>query len=975
MSEKYTPGDVIHGFLLKEKRFVAEINSECLLFSHLKSGARLFKIVNSDPNKTFCIGFKTFPGSDNGVAHILEHSVLNGSGSFPVKSPFDVLLKGSLNTFLNAFTSKDFTMYPVASMNRRDYFNLMHVYLDAVFNPLIYHDSRILKQEGWHYELDSQEDEIRIKGVVYNEMKGSFSNPQRVLWYQVFRHLFPDNIYRWESGGTPEAIPSLTEEQFIAFHKKYYHPENSYIFLYGDADLQRELKFMDEKYLSKFDFTGTIPVLNEQKPFAETRDIVEYYAYLGEDGIENQTFITWNGIAGYNTDLSLTVLLDILCEALVNQESAPVRLALAEAGIGKDVNASSSNFYQHAIQVAVLNANPEDKPGFLRILNETLTKVVARGLDKTEIEGILNRMEFRLREGDDSQKGLMYLNTALPAWFFAEDPFTGLEYEKYLADVKTKIANGFLENLIQRYFLDNPNTLILTLAPSVTLDQERTSVLNQSLTDLKNQLPEEKLAEMSQETRELTEYQQREDSPEALAKIPMLSISDIDRVAPFYKADMQTIAGLPGLVYEQFTNNVLYSSLIFDLGAVPMDRIPYITLLCALAGSMNTEHYSFSELNKLLNINTGGFYLSTRIYLRQWDDETMMPKLVVSSKAMTSRSDKMAGLIAEILANTIYDDPERLKTLLMRHHSQLDAQIKGNGYQVASKRLGSYISRQGYFREITAGLTYYRFITGLIRDFSSKSHEIISTLQWLAENLFTRQNLVYAISGDQKPMMTLAENLFTISGSLPDITPVQYFWDFDLVPKNEGILSASNVQYVLKGANFKRNGYSWSSKMRVLNQVLSTDWLQNRIRVVGGAYGGFSSIAPDGNFILSSYRDPNLRKTLENFNQTPDYLRRFDANESAMTRYILGTISGLDHPLTNAQTFEKAVIRWFAERTEEEFQKERDMILEVTARDIRDYAALTEEVLKQDIHCVYGNAETLKKEASLFLQLIDTSDQ
>ncbi|MCX6269583.1 MAG: insulinase family protein [Bacteroidetes bacterium] len=900
----------------------------------------------------------------------MEHSVLNGSRSFPVKSPFDVLLKGSLSTFLNAFTSKDYTMYPVASMNDKDYFNLMHVYLDAVFNPLIYDDPRILKQEGWHYELTGKDEPLNYTGVVYNEMKGSFSNPQRELWYQVFKHLFPGNAYGYESGGTPEAIPTLTYEDFIAFHQKYYHPENSYIFLYGNADLDKELSFIDSAYLSRFTKTGNLITIEDQPPFPGMKEITSFYPVMEESAIANQTFLTYNFVAGHNTDLALTLALDILCEVLVNQESAPVRLALLEAGIGQDVSASSSNFKQHAVQIAAINANPGDKQKFLEIVTATLRKSAADGLNKEEIEGVINRIEFRLREGDDAHKGLTYLNMALPGWFFSNDPLTGLEYDIPLTEVKRALTTDYLETIILKYFLDNPHTLLLTLEPSATLEKERNTLLEEELAARKSSLNEDAITTLISETKELMAYQQREDSAEALATIPMLEITDIDAKAVFHEANQQNITGIPVLSHEQFTNDVVYVNLFFDLQTVPQELIPYVSLLSHVIGSLNTKNYSFGDLNKALNIHTGGFFTSLRSYLVKSDDNQLMTKFVITSKAMNYKTVKLFELSEEILDHTLFNDAERLKTVLARHHSQLDAQVKGNGYHVASRRLSSYISNNGMFNELTGGLSYHWFITGLLKNFDENSGEIIANLEKVAAMLFTWNNLTVSMTGAKKDQTVFATGLDFLARQLPQGTAAEQVWDFNLDSQNEGLMAASNVQYVIQGYNYKKLGYGWDAKMRVLNQVLSTDWLQTRIRVIGGAYGGFSSISPGGNFTFNSYRDPNLGSTLENFSNTPEYLSGFSADKQTMTRYIIGTISEMDSPLTPSQKGDQAVSMFFSRRTAEEVQHDRFAVLATTSEDIRGFSKMASDVLNQNALCVYGNADRLTADKSLFHSLL-----
>jgi hypothetical protein len=970
MTSTFIPGQIYHGFKLREQRFIEEINAECLYFDHLKSGARLLKIKSDDHNKTFSIGFKTLPESDNGAPHIMEHSVLNGSKSFPVKSPFDVLLKGSLSTFLNAFTSKDFTMYPVASLNDRDYFNLMHVYLDAVFNPLIYDDPKILKQEGWHFELMSKDEPLRYTGVVYNEMKGAFSNPQRELWYQVFRHLFPDNAYGFESGGRPEAIPSLTETEFHQFHQTYYHPDNSYIYLYGNADIDQELKFIDQNYLDHYEKTENTIAINDQPPFGYMRDVTEYYPFLEETETHNHTFLTYNFVAGHNTDLALTFALDILCEVLVNQESAPVRLALAAAGIGQDVSASSSNFMQHAVQIAAINANPEEKQRFLEIVTETLRKVVADGLNKEEIEGVINRIEFRLREGDDAQKGLTYLNMALAGWFFADDPFEGLEYEKPLAEVKKALTTDYLETIISQYFLDNPHTLLLSLEPSTHLEKERSERMEETLRDYQSSLNDHNIENLIIETRELIEHQQREDSPEALASIPMLAISDIDPKAIFYPIDQQIVAGIPVLSFEQFTNDVVYVNLLFDLQVVPQELIPYVALLSTVIGSMDTKKYSFGELNKMLNIHTGGFYTAPRIYLERSDDDRMIPKFTVSSKAMSHKVGKLFELIGEIVTGTIFHDQERLKTILLRHQSQLDSQMKGNGFHVASRRFSSYLSNQGMFRELTGGLSYYWFVNDLLKDFDNLYQQISDNLKLVSTLLFNWKNLTATVSCAKKDMATYSNEIDQMARQLPDGDSRLQNWVFDKVNGNEGIIAASNVQYVVKGYDYKKLGYAWNGKMRVLNQILSTDWLQTRIRVIGGAYGGFSSIAANGMITFNSYRDPNLKATIDNFNETAGYLNSFSADLPSMTRYIIGTIADMDAPLTPSQKADKAFTLFLSKRTPEDLQQERDEVLSTTSDDIRGFEQLVADVIKQGTLCVYGNAERLRSDQELFQTLI-----
>jgi Zn-dependent M16 (insulinase) family peptidase len=543
-AEEYKTGQIYHGFKLLEKRNVKEVNAECLQFEHVQSGARLLKIAANDPNKTFVIAFKTIPESDCGLPHIMEHSVLNGSENFPVKSPFDVLLKGSLHTFMNAMTGKDVTFYPVASMNDKDYFNLMHVYLDAVFKPLLYSDPRILKQEGWHCELMDAESPVVYKGVVYNEMKGAFSSPDRELYYQVNRHLFPDICYRYSSGGCPAAIPTLTYEKYLDFHRKYYHPSNSFILLYGDGELDRELTFVDGKYLSNFSKSDIRVEIPLQKPFEEMQSATAYYSVPEGTPTTDQSYLSLSIVAGTITDQSLYMALNALTNILVNHEAGPVRLALQEAGIGKEVNASLDNLQQNVFQIVVQNANPEDQDRFREIVLNTLRDCAAQGLDKDMVRGVINRIEFNLREGDDAQKGFNYMVQLLPGWLFANDPFLTLEYEKPLQKLKTALEGNFLESVICDYLIDNPHTLLLTLQPKPGLEQEINAQVANKLAEYKQSLLEGEIDALVQETERLIAFQQQEDSPEALATIPLLALSDISSEAPWYPVQEKKVSGL-----------------------------------------------------------------------------------------------------------------------------------------------------------------------------------------------------------------------------------------------------------------------------------------------------------------------------------------------------------------------------------------------------------------------------------------------
>ncbi len=603
-------GDIMYGFSLVEKRFVKEVGADCYLFRHTESGARLLKIANDDNNKTFCVSFKTITESDAGTPHIMEHSVLNGSKNFPVKSPFDILSKGSLNTFLNAMTGSDITLYPVSSMNDKDFRSLMHIYLDAVFNPLIYEDPKILEQEGWHHELEHADSAITYKGVVYNEMKGAFSSPTREWGYWVDQKLFPDTPYRFSSGGYPKAIPSLTYTTFLDFHRKYYHPSNSYIFLYGDGDLASELEFINEHYLSNYSLSTSqsveVPI---QTPFESLQTDSGVYSATENSELEGQTYLSLSLVSGLSVDQKLGLGLNILAQALFNNESAPVRLALQEAGVGKDVGAWIDDLQQNVFHVLVQNANPGEIEKFKQVVFETLKKIEAKGLDKPTVAGILNRLEFRLREGDNAQKGLSYNRQALGSWFWSDDPFAGLEYEKPLAALKSELNSGYLEKLISNYFLNNPHALLFTLNPKPGQEAENDLSTAEELSEYKASLSVDEIHKLVEHTDLLIDYQKAEDSPEALATIPLLDLSDIKPSIDWYQVEPHQLlwSQVPYLHFNTFTNDITYTRFFFDLRVLTEEQLPYASLLAVLLGSVGTEAYTFGELDNALDTHLGGF--------------------------------------------------------------------------------------------------------------------------------------------------------------------------------------------------------------------------------------------------------------------------------------------------------------------------------------------------------------------------------
>lgn len=960
-------GDMVHGFKLVKQQFVKELDAECYLFQHEKSGARLLKVAAKDDNKTFSIAFRTPPPDDTGLPHIMEHSVLNGSENFPVKSPFDVLMQGSLQTFLNAMTSSDFTVYPVSSRNMKDYFNLMHVYLDATLKPLLHKDERILKQEGWHYELESPDAPLVYKGVVYNEMKGAFSSPNRQLDFLLYRQLFPDNNYGKSSGGLPEAIPELTYEQFKAFHRKYYHPANSYIFVYGDADLEKELAFIDSNYLSGYDAITVDSDIPLQAGFSEAVTVHGEYGIPEGADTKGQTYLAWAAVFGRNTDQETTIALSILSDALVNNESAPLRRALREAGIGKEVDAYVDNIKQNVFQLTVQNAEAEDLEKFHAVLRSTLEKVISEGFDQKMLEGLINRMEFQLREGRGSWTGISAAMGSLPGWMFADDPFISLAYEKPLGTIKAGVGEKYFEELVRKALLENPHAATVVLKPVPGLERVRAEQVQQELAERKAQMSAEEIAGLVKETAELIAYQQREDSPEALASIPLLEIDDIDKKEEEYALKKEQVEGVDLLAYNEFSKGILYVDLYFDASTVPVGDIPYLQLYNELVGMLDTKDYTYSDLENEINRHTGGISTRVQTFAVERDDNRMKPYFLLSGKVMPEKLEKMLELADQQLNHTLWEtDHARLENLVRRMKARAEMMLSQNGMGTAAYRLLSYFSNNGAWQDRTGGLAYYRFLAELTDNYAGRREELVQRLQDIHARVIRRNGMLVSVvcSDDDMAGVRAALPGFLKGFAQRDVESVKL--DFPKQALNEGLKDASKVQYVLKGYDFKKLGAEYSGTMEVLQQVLSRVYLQNRIRVIGGAYGGFARIDPAGALVFFSYRDPNLRETVENYKQAGEFLRKFEPSEPELRRLIIGTIAGRDRPLTPQQKGRVAMDRFLTGIPHATLQKERDEILTATAEKIRGYADLIDQVMQQDYLCVVGNEKKIEEQKDLF---------
>ena len=956
-----------------EKREIKDINSVTYLCKHKKTGARVALVENDDENKVFYIGFRTPPKDSTGVAHILEHSVLCGSREFPVKDPFVELVKGSLNTFLNAMTYPDKTMYPVASCNDKDFQNLMHVYLDAVFYPNIYRNESIFRQEGWHYEVDEETGALSVNGVVYNEMKGVYSSPDDVLERELMNSLYPDVTYGCESGGDPKNIPDLTYEQFLDFHRKYYHPSNSYIYLYGNMDMAEKLAFIDEHYLSAFDRLEVDSEIGEQPAFSRTHRVVkEYPIGEGEDEEEN-TYLSVNVSVGDNLDRELYVAFQILDYALCSAPGAPLKKALVDAGIGKDVYSIYENgIKQPYFSVVAKDTSVDKEENFLKVTEETLKGIVANGFDKKALLAGINYYEFKYREADFGSypKGLMYGLQMMDSWLYDENkPFIHIEANDTFATLRNKVEEGYFEGLVQKYLLENKHRSVVILKPKKGLLEEEEDKQAQKMADIKASMSEEELREVLNKFDELRAFQDSEDAKEDLEKLPLLTREDLKKETDDFVIEERNIGDHKLIYHNLFTNGIGYVRLIFSLDEIPEEYFPYIAILKGILGLVDTEHLCYGDLYNEMNLVTGGMEFVNNIYTSVYDADQSKITLEVKCKTLYENLDKALALIEEILFTSKLDDEKRLSEILAEGKSRMQAQMMSAGHSLAVGRALSYSSVSGVLNDKLSGLDFYHLASGLNDNFDKKKEDLIQKLTTLMKMIFRPENLLIDFVGEEEglaqlyaPVERLVSKLYTDEVEKTPYVP-------KVERKNEGLMTSAQVQYVCRAGNFRKKGLPYKGTLRVLKVMLGYEYLWVNVRVKGGAYGCMCNFGRTGESYFVSYRDPNLANTLDIYEKAAAEIGEFQADERTMTQYVIGAISDMDAPLNPVAKGMRALSAYMTGVSLEILQKERDEVLGTTQEDIRELAQYISAFMEDEFLCVVGNAGKIKEEQERFMSL------
>ena len=955
--------------ILDEHR-VEDVQSDGFILRHKKSGARIAILSNNDDNKVFYIGFRTPPEDETGVPHIIEHTTLCGSKKFPVKDPFIELAKGSLNTFLNAMTYPDKTVYPVASCNDQDFKNLMDVYLDAVFNPNITKYEEIFKQEGWHYELTGKDDELKINGVVYNEMKGAYSSPDEVLSSQIYRSLFPDNTYSKDSGGNPEYIPKLTYEAYLDFYHKYYHPSNSYIYLYGDMDVVERLEWLDKEYLSLYDYKKVNSEINKQPAFDEIKNVEAQYSITMDDSQENKTYLSYNRVVGDTLDEMLYQAFDVLDYALVSSPGAPVKQALIDAGIGDDVYGSyDAGILQPVFSFVAKNANASQADEFESIIENTLKEVVKTGINKEALLAGINSSEFKFREADFGQfpKGLLFGLNCLDSWLFDDmKPFIHLECLGTFAKLRKAVDTDYFEKLIQEYLLDNTHGSSVTVKPKRGLGNEREEALAKELSDYKASLSDEEIKKLIEDTEHLKKYQEEPSSDEDLRKLPMLTRADMKKNAMLFSNIEDELLDVKVVRHDIESNGIDYISFLFDAGDFAQSELGYLGFFTNALGLVSTEKYSYTDLANATNIYTGGISTGTASHPDIKDRNNFVFKFEVKLKVLEKNLDKALELMEQMLLSSDFTDTKRLGELVAQIKARLQANLSSSGHLVAAMRSMSSFSRYALYQDELKGIAFYRSICRIEKELSESPKSVSDKLAAIAKKLFARNRMLISFTGNNEAYGNAKPSLEKVIAGFDKMSAVGNQAEVHFNTAKEAFIDASQIQYVAKTGDFICEGYEYTGALRLLRIILSYDYLWINVRVKGGAYGCMNTFLRSGESYFVSYRDPNLSDTLDVYDRIPEYIKSFSPDERDMTKYIIGTFSALDTPMNPEAKGSRSLSAYLEGITYEQIQKERNEILNAQPEDIRRLADLVEAVLKKDSICVIGNENMIKESAELF---------
>ena len=948
-------------YKFRSSQFIEDINSEVKIYEHIKTGAKVACIKNEDQNKVFTIGFRTPVENSTGVPHIIEHSVLCGSKKYPVKDPFAEMTKRSLNTFLNAMTYPDKTIYPCASQNLSDFKNLMSVYLDAVLFPNIHTDKNIFLQEGWHYEMMKKDEPIKFNGVVYNEMKGAFSNPQQVLYRSLFNAISPDTSYAFESGGDPEDIPTLSYEEFKNFHKRYYHPSNSYIFLYGDLDMEERMEWIDQEYLSKFDKISIDSKVKTQPAFTEMKNVtLEYPIGPNEDAGQKAQFAYALSLKD-SKNIKLQLALNIIASTLVNAEGSEIKQAILDAKIAEDFQADfEDGIKQPIFGFIATNAKPEKKQEMLDIINEKLTKALT-DLNHDQILSNINYYEFKAREGKFSYapRGLDYITAMLGEWLYDEDPCLGLEKIKYFVELKEDLKKGYFEKVIEEYLLNNKHAAFVELLPSKTILEEREKKTLEKLEKIKASLSDAQLDELIQMNLDLKKYQNAKNTKEEIDTLPTLTKEDIEQKPTEFKCELISNKEFDSYLEEGFTNDILYGTFAFNLGKTNVEDTQYENLLCDLYTKLPTAKYSVVELNSMMKRYLGSLSFSfSRI---RKEDKSTYNLVMVKFSTLKGNLNIAKELIEEIVNNTKFDAYNEILQTLVASKAGFQSYATSVGHRASFIRAGSYINEDYFFNDNVGGFANYDFISKLIKEFETIKEKISNKLIAIRSLTFAKKRFFASCTCSKEDFSVFEKCAKEVYDNLCGEGEFKEAEKFEPKKISEGIKTQSNVNYVSRVGDFNLLGKEFGGELNVINSLVGRTYFWNEIRVKGGAYGCFFRGSEDGDVLMSTYRDPHIIESDNVFQSTPKYLSELEMDDELLFNTKVGSLSGFNPPIHISNSGEIALTRKLRGKTYEDLCQSQEEIINTSVESIRQFGEELSELLKGSALCVVGNAKQIEE--------------
>lgn len=1000
-------GNAIGAYEIIEHRFLADYHTDSYVLRHRKSGARIALLPNEDNNKVFFTAFRTPPTDSTGVAHIIEHTVLCGSRDFPIKDPFIEAAKGSLNTFLNAMTYPDKTVYPVASTNEKDFCNLMHIYLDAVFHPNIYTNENIFRQEGWHYEATEEPFALKVNGVVYNEMKGVMSNPDDILGDKVMASLFPDTTYSIVSGGDPAVIPDLTYEDYLAFHARYYHPSNSYIYLYGNMDMVERLTWLDAAYLSDYDVLAVDSAINTQAPFAAPVEATYPYAVEAGEDTSDATYISYNAYIPVDGDPKRNLAFKILDYVLCDAEGAPVKEAVRKAGIGQECSSLyESGVRQPFYSITAKYARPDQRNQFVDIIDAKLCELADGGIDEKSLLAGINYYEFQYREADFGMypKGLVLGLDVMDTWLYDENSvWTNLEVGSYFDEFKEDVRKGYFEQLLREVLIDNPHKSVVMLEPQPGLTAEMEAAQAAHLEEIAASMTEEERQAVREAEASLRAWQETPDTEEAMATIPVLSRADLDPEERPVQNLVLAAGDVKVLAHPIFTSGIDYVTFLFDVTHIPAELYETLGLFKTLLGTLDTTRYSYAELDHEINIVTGGIGQSVATYTNAENPADYKVTFEVHTKVMHGNVDAALELVREILQQTQFTDLVRIREVLEEERSGVKADLAASGHSTAAGRAASYYSPSARIGDDLSGVGYYRTLDALLNQGidATFAERMAQTAAWI----FRKENLMVDITEEESVVREMLPQFAAFAESLggdgagagnalsataevasaasatvslstvmtTSATPavssagadkVPYVTEYE--PRNEGLTTAGQIQFVCRAGNYLAHGLQYTGALRVLKVIEAYDYLWRNIRMKGGAYGCMSGFNRDGSAYFVTYRDPHLAQSIGVFEEAADYIRSFEADETTMTKYVIGAISTIDRPMTPNMFGRYGLTVYMTGLTDEMRRKARAEVLGCTTEDIRKCAEIIEAFMSDGNLCVIGNGDKIREHGELF---------